>query len=75
MNKSFDIRLGEVMRKHREAKHLSTTQVGELLNVSKVSVHYWETGKRQINASMLKKYCDVVGVRVQALFDEMDGIV
>lgn len=72
--KQFDKELGEVMRRNREAKGITLLQVAERLRVSEVSVHYWETGKRQINASTLKEYCAVLGVKVQALFDEMDGM-
>lgn len=72
--KQFDKELGEVMRRNREAKSITLLQVAERLHVSEVSVHYWETGKRQINASTLKEYCAVLGVKVQALFDEMDGM-
>lgn len=71
--KQFDIELGEVMRRNREAKRITLAQIAKRLQVSEVSVHYWETGKRQINASTLKEYCAVLGIKVQALFDEMDG--
>lgn len=70
----FDIELGRVMRQNREKKGIQQRQVADRLKVSEVSVHYWETGKRQINASTLTRYCDAIGVKVQSLFDEMDGM-
>lgn len=72
--KQFDRELGEIMRRNREERHITLQQVADRLNVSQVSVHYWETGKRQINASTLKEYCAVLDVKVQSLFDEMDGM-
>lgn len=74
MNNQFDVKLGETMRKFRERKGATIIDVADALNVSKVSVHYWESGKRQINASTLKEYCAYLGIKVQTLFDEMDGI-
>lgn len=73
MNKQFDIKLGETMRRMREASHLTAAQVADRMSVSKVSVHYWETGKRQINASTLKEYCAVINVKVQDVFDAMES--
>jgi transcriptional regulator with XRE-family HTH domain len=72
MVKQFDEKLGETMRRFRETKGITLLQVAEMMNVTKVSVHYWETGKRQINASALKEYCAAIGVKVQQLFDAME---
>lgn len=74
MTKQFDEKLGATMRLFRERKGKTIIEVAEKMNVSKVSVHYWESGKRQINASSLREYCAVLGIKVQTLFDEMDGV-
>lgn len=73
MSKQFDKELGTMMRTIRKEKRISIDHVAESLHVSVPAVHYWETGQRQINASALKEYCAVLGIKVQYLFDRMDG--
>lgn len=74
MTKQFDIELGTMMRTIRKEKKISIDRVAECLDVSVPAVHYWERGQRQISATMLKRYCAVLGIKVQYLFDRMDGV-
>ena len=44
----------------------------EKLNVSKMTVSYWESGTNSISAEQLKRYCDALGVSVQYVLDQTD---
>ena len=70
----FDTMLGAYMRTFRKEKKIPIEFVAEELEVSVPAVHYWETGQRQISASNLKRYCACIGIKVQELFDAMDGV-
>ena len=70
--KEFNRRLGYVLRKTRRSKKVYQPQIAEKLNVSKMTVSYWESGTNSISAEQLKRYCDVLGVSVQYVLDQTD---
>lgn len=74
-NKEFNIRLGAVLRAHRQEKGFSQEYVAGLLGVSKNQVSHWEIGKRSMYAESLASYCRVLGVTMQEVFNEMDTVV
>ena len=73
MTKQFDEQLGATMRIVRKERKISIDNVAESLGVSVPAVHYWETGQRKIYANTLSRYCAAIGVKVQYIFDRMDG--
>ena len=70
--KKFDEKLGYVLRTERRAKKLYQPQIAQKLNVSKMTVSYWETGKHSMTAEQLKRYCEVLNIPVQEVFDRME---
>lgn len=75
IDEDFAIRLGIVLARHREQKKFSQEYVGEQLGFTKMMVSHWEAGKREIYAKTLKRYCALLGVTVQQVFDEADAEV
>ena len=70
--KKFDERLGYVLKTARKAKKIYQPQIAKKLNVSKMTVSYWENGKHTMSAEQLKRYCDYLGLSVQEVFDKME---
>lgn len=70
--KTFDERLGYVLKTTRKAKKLHQPDVAKKLHVTKMTVSYWERGKRGMSAEQLKGYCEVLNVPVQEVFDKME---
>ena len=67
----FDIELGKVLRNYRLKLKMNQTDVATKLHVTKMTVSHWENGKRSMTAENLKRYCDVLDVPVQTVFDRM----
>ncbi len=74
MEKEFNKRLGYVLKETRKAKKMNQPQVADRLNVSKMTVSRWESGERTMSAKSLKEYCGVLGVSVQSILDQTDGV-
>lgn len=72
MKNNFDVRLGRALRKARIRKKLRQPYIAELMNVSKMTISHWETGNRSMTAENLSRYCKILGVTVQQIFDEME---
>lgn len=70
--KTFDERLGYVLKNTRKAKKIHQPEVAKKLHVSKMTVSYWERGMRGMSAEQLKRYCEVLDVPVQDVFDKME---
>lgn len=68
----FNKRLGYVLKKTRRAKKVYQPQIAEKMNVSKMTVSYWESGTNTMSAEQLKKYCEILGVSVQEVLDQTD---
>lgn len=67
----FDINLGGILKEYRLSKKLSQLDVASRLHVTKMTVSHWENGKRSMTAENLKRYCDVLGISVQSVFNRM----
>lgn len=63
--------IGRVLASYRKKKHMRGQDVADKLGVTKVAIHYWESGKRTINADMLIRYCEVIGVDASAVISEV----
>ena len=74
-NKEINIRLGAVLRAHRQEKGFSQEYVAGLLGVSKNQISHWEIGKRSMYAESLRSYCRILGVSMQEVLDEADEVV
>ena len=70
--KKFDERLGYVLKQERKAKKLYQSQVAKKINVSKMTISYWERGLHTMSAEQLINYCKALDIPVQEVFDRMD---
>ena len=71
MKDNFDEKLGRALMKTRRAKHINQAEIAEKMSVTKMTISHWENGKRSMTAKNLKKYCEVLGVSMQYIFDLM----
>ncbi len=69
--KDFDIKLGSVLKKHREKQGLYQSDVAKKLGVTSMAVSYWETGQRSMYAFQLRDYCHLLGLTTDEVFEEM----
>ncbi len=72
MEKNFNEILGNELRIRRIKKGYSLEYVARCMNVSKMSVSYWETGKRAMYATTFMKYCKILGCPAQDVFISVD---
>ena len=63
--------IGQWLAHQREARGLMQSDIGDILGVTKTAIHYWETGKRTINAETMFKYCEALGVNPQDLVSDV----
>ena len=68
----FNKSLGPALREIREEHKKTQQEIADMLGVTKVSVHQWEAGKRNMYAKTLKKYCDALGIKMQTVFDRIE---
>ena len=73
MTDNFDKELGATLRQFRMRAKISQTEMANRLGVTKMAVSHWEIGDRAMTAINLKKYCDVLGVKMQDVFDRMES--
>lgn len=71
MEKDYNTEIGKWLANKRKEKGYSQQYIAERLNVSKVAVHYWETGKRVIYAVHFMDYCKVIGVDPKECIEEI----
>lgn len=50
------------LKELRKEKGLTQTDLAELLEVTKVTIHNWETGVSSIKSNRLKKLCEIFDV-------------
>ena len=55
---------GTIIRKLRESKHMTQSELAELLNVSDKAVSKWENGKGYPDISLIQPLADVLGISV-----------
>lgn len=65
----FDEDLGRALRDCRETKGFTQIEVAKKMNVSKMAVSLWESGKRSMTAENLKRYCQILDVPVQVILE------
>lgn len=68
-NERFNRELGSNLRNKREKAGLTQQQVADKLGVTKVAVHQWESGKRNMYAQTLIDYCKILGVTLDEIFE------
>lgn len=64
---------GEILKKitmagARVSAGMTQGDVGSIMGVSRVMVHYWERGKRPISTERFAEYCKIVGRRETDIF-------
>jgi SOS-response transcriptional repressor LexA len=67
------MKLGERIRALREAKHLTGTQLGELVGVGRGSVSSWESGDTQPANTRMTALAEALGVSVDFLLTGNNG--
>ena len=72
MKKSFDVKLGNILRAKRQDKGFSMEYVAQQLKVTKMTISHWETGTRSMYAEPLRDYCRLLGITMQEAFDLME---
>ena len=55
---------GTIIRKLRESKHMTQSELAERLNVSDKAVSKWENGKGYPDISLIQPLADVLGISV-----------
>lgn len=63
--KNYNADIGKWLAAQRISRGLMQSEVGEMLGVTKTAIHYWETGKRTIDAATMIKYCHAIGADPQ----------
>lgn len=69
--KNYNDDIGKWLKKQRELKHKNQQDVADYFGTTKTAVHYWETGKRQITAETMMRYCYYLGVDPQDLIRDI----
>ena len=69
--KNYSKDIGAWLANQRKSRGFLQSDVGEKLGVTKSAVHYWETGKRKIDADEMINYCHVIGVDPQDLVRDL----
>lgn len=67
--KNYNADIGAFLARNRKARGLTQSDVASVLGVTKVTIHYWETGKRTIDANTMFAYCDLLNIPPQDLVD------
>lgn len=63
--------LGRVLASYRKQNHMRGQDVADILGVTKTAIHYWESGKRTIDAVTLIRYCEAIGVAPSVVINEV----
>ncbi|MDO6353566.1 helix-turn-helix domain-containing protein [Caloramator sp. CAR-1] len=63
---------GERLRQLRKEKQMTGSELGKLLNVSKVAISNWENGNRFPDKDMLLKIAEIFNVSVDYLLGKTD---
>ena len=65
MSKEF----GDHLRAIRKGNGYSQQQIADILNISRSTYTYYETGKSEPSQEKLKKFCEIFNVDYNTLFD------
>ena len=63
------MKIGELLRKLRNEKHLSQEQLAEKLNVSSRSVSRWENGNTMPDISLIIELADFYDIDIRELLN------
>lgn len=75
LKKRYDILIGEELKRARKDKKMSQKQVADLCEISRVSVSYYEDGKRSLNLNDLIYMCQKCGFDYKRIIENvMDQI-
>ncbi len=69
MSKSFGRHLRDLRKKH---SNFSQQEMADMLNISRSTYTYYETGKSEPGQEKLKKICDILGVDFNTLLGYAD---
>jgi transcriptional regulator with XRE-family HTH domain len=69
----IDLSVGSRIRKFRESRGMSQSQLGEKLGVTFQQVQKYEKGKNRVGASRLQMISTALGVPVEHLFTDVAG--
>lgn len=64
--------VGEKLRDARKTAGLTQEQVARVLDINQVQLSYFETGKREINLSLLEKLANLYGYDLGYFVSELD---
>ncbi len=63
--------LGQLFRDYREDLDLSQKEVADELHIDRSTYTYYETGKCDPNLKMVKKICDILGIKYTEVFKKI----
>jgi transcriptional regulator with XRE-family HTH domain len=66
--------IGERLKKAREAKGLTQSQLAKMLNVSDVTISRYENNTRSPDADMLRRLADILSVSADYLIGRTDYV-
>lgn len=69
----IDPAFGRRIAQIRTSRGMKQTELAGRLNVHKVTLHGWETGRRRVDPVSIKRIADILGVTVDELFVESDS--
>lgn len=69
--KNYNQDIGQWLADRRRRKGLTQEDVAGRMGITKVAIHYYETGKRRIDADTMIQYCLVIGEDPQDLVKDV----
>lgn len=76
MNRLYNpgMEVGEQLRKIREFRGLSLTELAKRSGVGQSTLSQWESGKHKPRFDQLKRVLDVLGITYEQLFQDFDDV-
>lgn len=71
MIKTFDKKLGDILKTIRSKNNLSQQDVADRLRLSRSAISCYEVGKRTIDVETLFKLCDIYNVDVNEILKDV----
>ena len=71
MIKTFDKKLGNILKTIRSKNNLSQQDVADRLRLSRSAISCYEVGKRTIDVETLFKLCDIYNVDVNEILKDV----
>jgi transcriptional regulator with XRE-family HTH domain len=69
----IDQHLADQIRSRRRAKEMSQDHLGQQLGVSFQQIQKYEKGANRISAARLYEICQVLGVPIASMFEDISG--